>query len=427
MFAIRRRKEESLLQDKTLMREIFTAIAYSFFSATYHGLSSYRTENRVDRINHETNALASVIQEISATLEETASSFQVATTSQEGVNDCVAEGKKALDNAFGQLQISNSSISELSSVINNLKERVDRIQKAVDVITQVTEATHLLSLNASIEAARAGEHGRGFAVVADEIRKLAESTKDSATDIKESVALLNNGMDETLRVMNTSLKAVNSGIEASGQVLIPFEKIQENTHQMTELIEHLGAITQEQTAAVAEIAATSTTIADATNFSQAIAKDTQINVSLGREVTTNVWEKTTKAISLEKFGLSAFLALRVIDHALWIDKVVRVLRDQEMDMPDLADHHQCALGRWYYGEGIEAIKGYSQKVQNLFKAIEEPHKRVHQCGIEAVQSHRANEKDKAYEAVSCLTEASQNIIQLFVELMREVAEEESAI
>ncbi|MBB3070175.1 methyl-accepting chemotaxis protein [Paenibacillus baekrokdamisoli] len=213
-------------------------------------------------------------------------------------------GQTQLDQLSTQLAGIRNMMGQLSGIVNQLHERSNEIGSIAANITNFSNQTNILSLNASIEAARAGEHGRGFAVVAAEIRKLATQSLESADVINQLVISTRNDMSDASNVMAATLGEVAQGGEMMTQVNESFTQIRQSIQNIAGQIHDNSAITEQMSASSEEVSATMEQSADTAKKSlintQSVAGATKEQLILMEDIAKSAEHLHTIVEGLDK-------------------------------------------------------------------------------------------------------------------------------
>jgi methyl-accepting chemotaxis protein len=161
------------------------------------------TETGIGRQHHESDQLATAMNQMSATAQEVAASAARAADAAQQAETQVTDAQRLLQGAITVIDGLEHQVAGGVDIIQRLGQESEQIGSVLDVIRGIAEQTNLLALNAAIEAARAGEQGRGFAVVADEVRTLAGRTQSSTEEIHNMITRLQQGAREAVQAIES--------------------------------------------------------------------------------------------------------------------------------------------------------------------------------------------------------------------------------
>lgn len=211
----------------------------------------------------ELEQLVTAMEEMSSTASEVASNAQNAADATTQAQMATDEGNVTVEHSAKVVNDLAEQIDSAISDVSELAQSSSDIGTILAVITGISEQTNLLALNAAIEAARAGEQGRGFAVVADEVRKLAQQTQDSTTEISNMIDLLQEKSATVVDRMNNSQQFVTNTVEIAQESNLALEKISEAVNNANDMIVQIASAAEEQSSVAVEINANANNISDA--------------------------------------------------------------------------------------------------------------------------------------------------------------------
>lgn len=264
---------------KGSLRELIERVSQNTQEITAQSEELYASTEEMSSQTEETTRLIDrVVEETIAQAKEATGSAQAVAAADEGVgqiagaigsiNEDVSrslqlaeDGGLTMEQAKQEVLALDKETRVTGESIATLKQQSDEIALITEVIQSITDQTNLLALNAAIEAARAGEQGKGFAVVAEEVRKLAEQSKQSATQIAGLIESIQTQSNAVLDQHAISAKRVEANTVLLEKATIAFQQIVRQLQTSVDNTSHIRVASNEIAVTTKQVATSSLQIA----------------------------------------------------------------------------------------------------------------------------------------------------------------------
>ncbi|MCX8028804.1 MAG: methyl-accepting chemotaxis protein [Brevinematales bacterium] len=307
------------------------------------------------------------------------------------------------------VKINKDMFNEVNDVINLSKS-----------ISEISEQTLLLSMNALIESSKVGDVGKGFSVIADEIRKLSENVSRFSKSVNEKL--------QSIKGKSNSITISIESVLEEGKVIQSYSKEIEgisnksrdnfrNIIDSTEVISSsINSFSYKINDAMGRLEEFVVRINGVINNNLVSLKNNHSDISeflddIRVHISNNINIKNDKII----------VSLSLADHVIWVSRLKGFIDGRAtIDESVIFDHTKCRLGKWYYTEGMSKFSNLPE-----FKHLEKPHEMLHRIGGEIVELMQTR-PEKAKDLFKEIINQSQMIVNDLMKIVDNLPSKEDS-
>lgn len=254
--------------------------------------ASHQAEQISSDLLAATQEQAHKIEDTTVAVLGVAESLEAVSDSAEECADVAKQTLHAAENGANAVQDAMAGINEIRVYIQETSKRIKRLGESsqeigeiVTLISDITEQTNILALNASIQATTAGEAGKGFSVIAQEIQRLAEHSTEATRQISTLIRNIRGDAQDTIIAMERSTASVVEGTRRANTTGSALEEIETISKRLAQLVIRITEATRTQTRVSNKVVKS---MEDILSITRQTTRSTQQNADSIRQIAAHV-------------------------------------------------------------------------------------------------------------------------------------------